>query len=120
MKNFLLKIEPVIWLLFGAGLSIGTMLLTGFVLIVGLAAPMGLVDSTSALSYGRVHALASSLLGRLILLGLIVLPLWKGAHHIRSLSVDFGGGDRDTVVASLLYLLAAGLSVAGMIAVISL
>ena len=45
MKHLLLKLEPVIWLLFGAGLSVGTMLLTGFVLVVGLAIPMGLVPS---------------------------------------------------------------------------
>ncbi len=38
MKSLLLKLEPIIWLLFGAGLSLGTMLLTGFVLIVGAPA----------------------------------------------------------------------------------
>ena len=50
MKSLLLKLEPIIWLLFGAGLSLGTMLLTGFVLVVGLAIPMGLVDP-AALDY---------------------------------------------------------------------
>jgi hypothetical protein len=54
MKHLLLKLEPVIWLLFGAGLSVGTMLLTGFVLVVGLAIPMGLVPS-EALDYERAH-----------------------------------------------------------------
>ncbi|MDG2051890.1 MAG: fumarate reductase subunit D [Myxococcota bacterium] len=117
MKQLLLKIEPIIWLLFGAGLSIGTMLLTGFVLVVGLAIPLGWVPA-DALDYERAHALASNLIGRLFLLGLIALPLWKGAHHLRSISLDFGGESRDGAVGSLLYLLAAAGSVAGIVAVI--
>lgn len=119
MKSLLLKLEPIIWLLFGAGLSIGTMLLTGFVLIVGLAMPMGLVDA-GALDYTRAYSLGSSLLGRLVLLGLIALPLWKGAHHLRSLSIDFRGGDRDGIVGGLLYAVAAVCSVIGIVAVIRL
>ena len=119
MKQLLLRLEPIIWLLFGAGLALGTMLLTGFVLVVGLAIPMGLVDP-SALDYPRAHALASNWLGRLVVLGLIALPLWKGAHHVRSLSVDFNGGDRDGIVGGLLYLLAAICSICGILAVVRL
>jgi fumarate reductase subunit D len=119
MKSLLLKLEPIIWLLFGAGLSLGTMLLTGFVLIVGLAIPMGLVDP-AALDYSRAHALASSWPGRLVVLGLIALPLWKGAHHMRSLSVDFRGGDRDGAVGGLLYAAAAFCSLLGILAVVRL
>lgn len=119
MKSLLLKLEPIIWLLFGAGLALGTMLLTGFVLIVGLAIPMGLVDP-AALDYSRAHRLASSGLGRLVVLGLIALPLWKGAHHLRSLSVDFNGGDRDGAVGGLLYAAAAICSLLGILAVVRL
>ena len=119
MKHFLLRIEPVIWLLFGQGLLIGTMLLSGWILIVGLAAPMGLVDP-AALAFDRAHSLASSLIGRLVLAALIVLPLWKGAHHIRHLSIDFRGAERDEVVAPLLYLLATIGSVLGILAVVRL
>lgn len=119
MKHLLLKLEPIIWLLFGAGLSIGTILLTGFVLVVGLAIPMGLIPA-DALDYERAHALASNLIGRLILLAVIALPLWKGAHHMRSLALDFGGVERDGAVGGLLYLMAAGGSVLGLIAVIRL
>ncbi|MAJ60582.1 MAG: hypothetical protein CBC48_11485 [bacterium TMED88] len=117
MKQLLLKLEPIIWLLFGAGLSIGTMLLTGFVLVVGLAIPLGWVPA-DALDYERAHALGSNLIGRLFLLGLIALPMWKGAHHLRSISLDFGGESRDGAVGSLLYLLAIVGSVAGIVAVV--
>ncbi len=102
MKALLLRLEPVIWLLFGNGILIGTMLLTGWLLVVGLAAPLGLVPA-DALAYPRAHALAAHPIGRLVLAALIALPLWKGAHHVRHLSIDFGGGERDALVAPLLY-----------------
>jgi fumarate reductase subunit D len=119
MKKLLLAIEPVVWLLFGQGILIGTILLTAWVLIVGLARPLGIVDP-AALDFERAHALASSLIGRLVLAALCALPLWKGAHHIRALAIDFGGADRDPGVASLLYLIAAAGSAAAILAVIRL
>ena len=119
MRDFLLRIEPVIWLLFGNGLLIGTMLLTPWILVIGIAAPLGLV-SADALVFERVHALASSLIGRLVLMALIVLPIWKGAHHLRHLSIDLRGGDRDVVVAPILYAIAALGSLAGILAVVRL
>ena len=119
MRTLLLKLEPIIWFLFGQGIMIGTMLLTGWVLIVGLAIPLGIVPA-EALEYGRAQALGSNIIGRLVLAALIALPLWKGAHHIRSLSVDMGGGDRDGAVGGVLYLIALGASVAGVLAVVRL
>jgi fumarate reductase subunit D len=69
MKAFLLRVEPLIWLLFGQGILIGTILLTGWILVVGLLLPLGLV-SPEALSYERAHMLGSSLIGRLVLAAL--------------------------------------------------
>jgi fumarate reductase subunit D len=105
MKEFLLRFEPVIWLLFGQGILLGTILLTGWILVIGLAIPLGFVPA-DALAYDRAHMLGSNLIGRVVLAALIALPLWKGAHHLRSLSMDFGGGARDTLVATVLYGLA--------------
>jgi len=119
MKHLLLKIEPIVWLLFGQGILLGTILLTGWILVVGIAMPLGIV-SADALAYSRAHALGSNLIGRLVLLALIALPLWKGAHHLRSLSVDLKGGDRDATVGSVLYLIAALGSLAGILAVVRL
>ncbi len=117
MKQFLLKLEPAIWVLFGLGILLGTILLTGWLLAVGVLAPLGLADS---LSYSEALSLGSSLLGRLVLAALIALPLWKGAHHIRHLSMDFGGGERDAVVAPLLYLVAVVGSLLAIVAVVRL
>jgi fumarate reductase subunit D len=119
MRHLLLKLEPIIWLLFGQGILIGTILLTGWLLAVGVLAPLGVLPE-SALAFDRAHALASNPIGRLLLLALIALPLWKAAHHLRSLSIDFGGASRDAAVATLLYGIAAVGSVLGILAVIRL
>jgi fumarate reductase subunit D len=119
MKHLLLKLEPIIWLLFGQGILIGTILLTGWLLVVGLAMPLGLA-SADALAYPRAHELGANIIGRLLLAALIVLPLWKGAHHIRSLSLDFGGANRDSAVSALVYGIAVAGSVLGVVAVIRL
>jgi len=58
MKHPLLKLEPVIWLLFGQGILVGTVLLTGWVLILGIAAPLGIVD---ALGWEHAHELGAGL-----------------------------------------------------------
>jgi fumarate reductase subunit D len=119
MNHLLLKLEPLIWFLFGQGIMSGTIILTGWILIVGLAIPLGIVPA-EALSYERAHMLGSNIVGQLLLVALIALPLWKGAHHLRSLALDFGGVERDGAVGGLLYLIALGGSVAGVVAVIRL
>jgi succinate dehydrogenase subunit D len=119
MKHFLLKIEPVIWFLFGQGLMIGTMLLTAYLAVVGLAIPLGIV-SADALAYDRALRLGASLIGRVVLFALIALPMWKGAHHVRYLSIDMGGLSRDTVVAPLLYSLALLGNLLALVAVVRL
>jgi fumarate reductase subunit D len=115
MKSLLLKFEPVIWLLFGQGILIGTLLLTGWVLILGVAAPLGIVD---AVGWRHAHELGASWIGRLVLVAVIVLPMWKGAHHLRHVAIDMGGADHDALVAPLLYLTALLGSLAGLVAVI--
>jgi fumarate reductase subunit D len=117
MKQLLLRLEPVIWLLFGQGILIGTMLLTGWLLVMGVAAPLGIVEP---LGYERAHALATNPIGRLVLFALIALPLWKGAHHTRHVFIDLGGGDRDAALAPLLYGVAAVGSLLALLAVIRL
>jgi fumarate reductase subunit D len=115
MKHLLLKMEPIIWLLFGQGIMLGTLLLTGWLLVVGVLAPLGVVD---LLGFEHAHALGATLIGRVLLAGLIILPLWKGAHHMRHVFIDMGGADRDPVVAPILYLVAIAGSVAAVFAVI--
>ena len=118
MKALLLKLEPLIWILFGQGILLGTILLTGWLLVIGLAIPLGFVDA-SALSYERASMLGGNLTGRAVLFGLIALPMWKGAHHIRHLFIDFGT-HKDTLIAPILYGIASFGSLLGLVAVIRL
>jgi fumarate reductase subunit D len=119
MRHLLLKLEPVIWLLFGQGILIGTMLLTAYLAVVGVAIPLGMV-SADALSYERALRLGGSLVGRVVLFALIALPMWKGAHHVRSLSLDYSGQARDAALAPLLYGLALLGNVLALVAVVRL
>lgn len=119
MKHLLLRLEPVIWLLFGGGIMIGTMLMTAWVAVVGLGLPLGLVPP-DALAFERAHALGSTLIGRVLLVTLVALPLWKGAHHTRHVFIDAGGGDRDATVAPILYLIAIAGSLLAVVAAVRL
>lgn len=119
MRALLLKLEPVIWIMFGQGILIGTILLTGWILVVGLAIPLGIVPA-DALAFERAHALGSNIIGRLVLAALVALPMWKGAHHVRSLALDFGGEERDGLVGGVLYLVALAGTAAAILAVVRL
>lgn len=119
MKTLLQRLEPVIWLLFGAGILVGTLLLPGYLLTVGIAGPLGLLPE-GALAFDRVHAIASNPIGRLVLLALVALPLWKGAHHLRALLADWLGHGPDAAIGSLLYAIAAVGSLLGIYAVLAL
>jgi len=116
MKTLLLKLEPVVWLLFGAGMMVGGFVLPAFIATVGL----GLIGDEQAFSYDRMYALLSSPIGRLVALAALALPLWGGAHHLRHVWIDFGGLKTDPLVGGFFYLLALGGSVAAIVAVTTL
>ena len=115
----LLKFEPLIWFLFGQGIIIGSMLLTGWLLVIGILYPLGIVPQ-DALAFDRAHMLASHPLGRLVLLGILVLPVWKGAHHVRHFFIDRGHADHDGVIGGISYLAAILLSLAALVAIVRL
>ena len=119
MKALLLRLEPIIWLLFGGGIMVGTLLLPGYLMTVTLGGPLGLLPD-GALAFERAHAIASNPIGKIVLLAIIALPLWKGAHHTRALAVDMLGHHSDALVGSLLYAVAAIGSVLGILAVLAI
>jgi fumarate reductase subunit D len=116
MKALMLKLEPVIWLLFGGGMMVGGFVLPAFIATVGL----GLLGDANTYSYDRMYALISNPIARLVALAAMALPLWGGAHHLRHVWIDFGGLKSDGVVGGLLYLIALGGSVAAIVAVATL
>lgn len=116
MRRLLLRLEPVIWVLFGGGMMVTALVFPAWLLTFGLAQPLGVL-SPEALSYDRALALASHPLGRLVLALVIALPLWAGAHHVRHVQLDFGGLARDGWFGALCYGIALAGSVLAVLAV---
>lgn len=112
----MLRLEPIIWVLFGGGMMLAAVLFPGWLLVVGLGAPLGLVPE-SALAYERAFALAAHPIGRVVLALMIALPLWGGAHHLRHVWLDFGGLRSDAWVGPLCYAVALAGSVLAVVAV---
>ncbi len=73
--------EPIYWGLFGAGGVVAAMLLPILILITGILMPLGWLPA-EALSYEKIHALATSWWGAPILLAVIALPICHGMHRI--------------------------------------
>jgi fumarate reductase subunit D len=119
VKHLMLRLEPVIWVLFGAGMMVGGLLLPAYILVVGLAGPLGLVPH-GALAYDRMYSLASNPIGRIVFAAAAALPLWGGAHHLRHVWIDFGGLRSDGLVGGLLYGIALVGSIFAVIAVVRL
>jgi fumarate reductase subunit D len=116
MKTLMLRLEPIIWLLFGAGMMVGGFVLPAFIATVGL----GLVGGGDAYSFDRMHAFFSNPLAKLVAVAAMALPLWGGAHHLRHVWIDVGGLKSDPIVGGLLYLVAFGGSIAAIVAVVTL
>ncbi len=83
------KLEPVFWMLFGAGGFAAALILPALMFGLTIAAPAGWL-SDYAISYHRVRGLAANPLGQLILAAVISLVLWHAAHHLRHLCLDLG------------------------------
>lgn len=119
MKSLMLRLEPLIWTLFGAGMMVGGLALPAIIVTVGLAGPLGWLPE-GALAFERVHALAAHPIGRLFCVAVIALPLFAGAHHLRHVWIDLGRLRSDGIVGPLLYAVATVGSVLAVVAAVRL
>ncbi len=119
MKFLMLKLEPIIWQLFGGGMMLGAFLYPAYLLVIGFTAPLG-ITPIEELSYERALGLASSIPGSVLIAATISLPLWAAAHHVRHIFIDFGGLERDGFVGLVCYGSAAVGSALSIIAVLRL
>jgi fumarate reductase subunit D len=74
------SLEPVLWLLFSAGGVVSALVLPVLVLLLGIAFPLGWLDTPD---YGHLSAVVLHPLTRLALLGICVLSLFHAAHRFR-------------------------------------
>lgn len=75
--------EPVVWLLFGAGGAISAVFFPVLVLIIGFLLPLGLI------SPDNIIAFASTGIGKLAILALLIFPAWCGIHRVHLGLHDF-------------------------------
>jgi len=108
------KLEPLWWILFGAGGFVAGFFLPALLLGVLILAPLGLLGD--GLSYDRAHALAASLPGKVFLSAVISLVLWHCAHHLRHFALDLGSHSLAPLAAYVSY----GLALAGTVATLAI
>ncbi len=87
--NLIRRLEPVWWLLFGAGGFIAGFFLPGLIIGVLLLGPSDLMSG--GLGYERALALASSPVGKIFLCAVLTLTFWHCAHHLRHFALDLFG-----------------------------
>ena len=108
------KLEPLWWILFGAGGFTACFFLPALLLGGLVLAPQGLLGD--GLAYERAHALAASPIGKTFLAAVITLELWHCAHHMRHLLLDLGGHALAPLAAFGSY----GLAVLGTVATLAI
>ena len=111
--------EPMVWSLFSAGGMISALVTPVLILITGIAVPLGII-STDAMGFDRAQAFAANPIGKLILLGLVILPLWHGLHRFRFALVDLGLHGAKTALGLLCYGFAMVCSVIAIVVVIQI
>ena len=72
--------EPFVWLLFSAGGVVAALLIPIHLFLFGVAFPLGWLPAPS---HDTVLSLAHSMIGRLYLFILCMLPLFHWAHRFR-------------------------------------
>lgn len=116
MRGLLLRLEPLIWGLFGGGMFVGALLLPAWCIVAGVLLPLrehwevlqGLLPSAQfPILWEHLHFHLSQPLGRAVAWAAVALPLWAGAHQARHLVTDFGGLRWDGLVGGLCYAAAA-------------
>ena len=94
--------KPIVWGPFAAGGTLTAFLSPVLILITLLA---GLGATPEALAYEQIRAFAGNWFGKLVLVGVIGLSLWRAAHRLRITIYDFCVR-ADTLVASVVYFVA--------------
>jgi fumarate reductase subunit D len=116
--NLIHKLEPLWWMIFGAGGYIAALFLPALLLGVCLIAPLGGLEQ--GLAWARIHALAASPAGKIFSIAVLVLTFWHCAHHMRHLILDMLGHGAAAAGAYLSYALALAATVATVVIVGSL
>jgi fumarate reductase subunit D len=100
--------KPLIWFPFAAG---GTVIAFFIPVIALLTLMVAIGVIPPGLAYEKLHAFATNGLVKIVIFGVVALSLWSSAHRLRCTFYDFGFR-ADTLIATVLYLIAAAGNVA--------
>ena len=103
--------KPIIWGTFAAG---GTVAAFAIPVLIALTLLAAVGHTPDILTYQRLHGLAAHWFGKLALFVVISLSLWGAAHRLRITCYDFGVR-ADTLVAAIVYLVAAAGTLAAIV-----
>lgn len=103
--------KPLVWGPFAAGGTI-TAFITPVLILLTLLAALG--HAPDLLAFDRLHAFASHWFAKLVIVGVVFLSLWSAAHRLRITCYDLGVR-ADTLVATVLYLVAIVATIATVI-----
>jgi fumarate reductase subunit D len=103
--------KPIVWGPFAAGGTL-TAFLTPVLILLTLLAALG--HAPDLLVYDRLHAFVGHWLAKLAVAGVVFLSLWSAAHRLRITCYDFGVR-ADTLVATIVYLVAAAGTLAAIV-----
>ena len=85
--------KPLLWVPFAAGGMVAALFTPALITITGLLVPAGILD----LPYDRIMAWLRHPLARLIMFGLVAMPMWHAAHRMRMTAHDLGLGGGPSV-----------------------
>ncbi len=103
--------KPIIWGTFAAGGELVSFV-TPVLILLTLLAAVGHVPDT--LGYDALRGFAAGWFGKLVIFVVLFLSLWSQAHRLRITFYDFGAR-ADTLVAIMVYALAAVGSIATLV-----
>jgi len=83
------KLEPIFWMLFGAGGFLGSLILPGLFFMIVIGMPLGLFGDPFT-TFVRMSTLFGNPVGKALLVAVISLVFWHAAHHLRHFAFDIG------------------------------
>jgi len=88
--------KPLLWLPFAGGGLVAALIVPVLIVITGLLVPVGILQ----LPYETIAAFAHTPIGKVILFGVVALPMWHAAHRLRMTAHDLGLGGGVVVKAA--------------------
>ncbi|MFQ5515358.1 MAG: fumarate reductase subunit FrdD [Myxococcota bacterium] len=99
------RLEPLFWMLFGAGGFAAALVLPALFFVLAVAFPLGWFGDPIE-CFHRMRTLFANPVGKGLLGAVLVLTFWHSAHHLRHFALDLGLHRHQGAVSYGLYSLA--------------